>query len=411
MISRFKLYIFLKNPQRIGHFDVLLPIILELKKNDSNVFLEVVYFDSEQYEILKKNRFTYEMIDKVGTVKLLKSPGNKGSIIRKFFLCLKLIPYIFKILTKNYVIFLQWKKINHPIDKIISKVVSIRGKTLTYQPMNNHYLEEMRRHFDEYGSPRIEYVDNRETQNTINLRQRQFIKKIDVGDSALINSIDSLNYFAMMGLSNFSIIGYTHLYPEYVNYTKKNYRSYLHSEVKVKNLDNQKIYGIFVNKYWGRWGGRDDNWFIKKFCEIVDCLRKVENDSLIIVRAHPTMKADIIQQAIERANYDKIYETFLHPTLIGIASKAVIGISESTAYHYVMGAGTPYFDYGGMREENYHIFPEGSLNASYGTIVAIDQYELNEKLQNKALLNQALKNYQSFLKHRMNLSIFKQNKR
>ena len=55
MISRFKLYIFLKNPQRIGHFDVLLPIILELKKNDSNVFLEVVYFDSEQYEILKKN--------------------------------------------------------------------------------------------------------------------------------------------------------------------------------------------------------------------------------------------------------------------------------------------------------------------------------------------------------------------
>ena len=43
----------------------------------------------------------------------------------------------------------------------------------------------------------------------------------------LLTSIDSLNYFAMMGLS-LQYIGYTHLYPEYVNYTKKAIRHCLH---------------------------------------------------------------------------------------------------------------------------------------------------------------------------------------
>ena len=55
------------------------------------------------------------------------------------------------------------------------------------------------------------------------------------------------------------------------------------------------------------------------------------------------MKADIIQQAIERANYDKIYETFLLLTLIGIA-KAVIGISVN-CLSLCHGGRNPYFDY------------------------------------------------------------------
>ena len=83
-------------------------------------------------------------------------------------------------------------------------------------------------------------------------------------------------------------------------------------------------------------------------------------------------------------------KTFLFTEMI--ASKAVIGLSESTSYHYVMGAGSPYIDYGGMRPENYVLFPEGSLNASYGTIVAVDKDELTEKLLNEALLNESVKN-------------------
>ena len=88
----------------------------------------------------------------------------------------------------------------------------------------------------------------------------------------------------------------------------------------------------------------------------MECLKDTEVDPVIIVRAHPTLKTDIIERAIKRSGYSNIYLTNLHPTHIGIVSEVVIGLAESTSYHYVMGAGSPYIDYGGMRPENYEIF-------------------------------------------------------
>ena len=90
------------------------------------------------------------------------------------------------------VIFLQWKTIDNLILKLFAMIASFKGKALTYQPMNNHYLEEMRRYFDDYGHPR--------TERARKLRDRQFTKKVNTGDGALINSVDSLNYFCNNGI-------------------------------------------------------------------------------------------------------------------------------------------------------------------------------------------------------------------
>ena len=90
-----------------------------------------------------------------------------------------------------------------------------------------------------------------------------------------------------------------------------------------------------------------------------------------------------------------------------MVSEAVIGLAESTSYHYVMGAGSPYIDYGGMRLENYEVFPEGSLFASYGTIVARNKEELTKTLLDTDTLKTSVLNYKPSLKHKLDLSIFK----
>jgi len=392
------MYVLAIDPQRLGHLDVLLPIILQLKKDNPNIFFEVVYLDARQFEILNKNRFLSEMLESVGKAVLLKSLGKKGSILKKITLTLQLIRYMLKVVTTKRVVYLQWKSIDFLLAKIFGGLASIRGKTLTYQPMNNHYIEEMRRYFDECGHPR--------TERAKFLLARQFKQKVNTGDSALVNSIDSLNYFAIMGYSRFKIIGYTHLYPEYIKYSKANCYTHLAAEIPLKNLETRSFVGIFVNKFWGKWGGQNDAWFINKFCEIIDCLRETESEPIVLVRGHPTLKTDVIERAIKESGYGNIFITYLHPTLVGMVSGAVIGITESTAYHYVVGAGTPYIDYGGMRPENYEIFPEGSLNASYGTIVAENKKELIEKLLDKELLSASVANYIPLLKHKMNLSVF-----
>jgi hypothetical protein len=398
MIWKVDMYVLAINPARIGHLDVLLPIILQLKKDNPDIFFQIVYLDAEQYNVLRKNKFLSEIVNTVGQAVLLKSFGKKGSILRKFLLTIQLIHYMLKIVTSKRVIFLQWKSIDILVLKFISVLSSLRGKALTYQPMNNHYLEEMRRYFDEYGHPR--------TERAKMLRDRQFSKSVNTGYSALINSVDSLNYFATMGYSKFSIIGYTHLYPEYIKYAHENCQTHLSAEIPTKDLKNNTFLGIFVNKYWGRWAGRDDSWFMEKFCEIVDCLREIEDEPVILVRAHPTLKPDIIERAIKKSGYSNIYITHLHPTLIGIVSEVVVGLAESTSYHYVMGAGSPYIEYGGMQPENYEIFPEGSQFASYGTIVAENKEKLIERLLNKDMLKTSVLNYKPSLKHKMNLSVF-----
>ena len=181
------MYVFTINPARVGHLDVLLPIILQLKKDNPDIYFQLAYFDKDQYEILLKNKFLNEIVKDVGEAVLLKSFGRKGSILRKFLLTVQLIPFIFRMLISKHVIFLQGKTIDNLIFRLIAKIASLKGKSLTYQPMNNHYLEEMRRYFDEYGHPR--------TDRARKLRDRQFNTKINTGDGALINSIDSLNYF------------------------------------------------------------------------------------------------------------------------------------------------------------------------------------------------------------------------
>lgn len=394
------MYILVLDPQRLGHLDVLIPIAFQLKKENPSINFEVLYIDGEQFEILKKNRFLDDAVASIGQAVLLGTIGSKGSVLKKIVVGLRLAKYILKILCSKRVIFFQWKSLDSTVSRLICRAASLKGKSLTYQPMNNHYIEELRRYFDQYGHPRDDDLARE-------LWLRQFKKPINPGDGALVNSVDSVNYFALMGYSNFHIIGYTHLYPEYVSYLEEHYRSYLETEIPKELLDNRACFGIFVNKFWGRWAGRSDDWFIERFCEVIETLRSLSNNPLIIVRSHPTLRTDVIQKAQVRTGYKDIFVTYLHPAIIGKHSKAVIGITESTSYHYVLGVGTAYIDYGGMRAENYEIFPEGSLNASYGTIAAKGQKELREALLDEDRLEEAIKNYEHLIKHRMNLSVFK----
>ena len=186
------MYVFTINPARIGHLDVLLPIILQLKKNKPDIYFQLVYFDKDQYETLLKNKFLNEIVKNVGEAVLLKSLGRKGSILRKFLLTVQLIPYIFRMIISKHVIFLQWKSIDNLILKFIALIASFKGKALTYQPMNNHYLEEMRRYFDYWIKENKEDLNlvKREIVLFDKSRDQNYADYLDPELTALLNSVN-----------------------------------------------------------------------------------------------------------------------------------------------------------------------------------------------------------------------------
>ena len=79
-----KMYVFLINPARVGHLDVVLPIILQLKKDQPDIHLQIAYFDRDQYEILLKNKFLNQIVKNTGEAKLLKSLGKKDQFSENF---------------------------------------------------------------------------------------------------------------------------------------------------------------------------------------------------------------------------------------------------------------------------------------------------------------------------------------
>jgi len=97
MIWKANMYVLVINPARSGHLDVLLPIVIQLKKDNPDIFLQLVYFDADQYHALQKNKFLNEIVNMVGEAVLLKSLGKKGSILRKFTLTAQLIRYSFDV--------------------------------------------------------------------------------------------------------------------------------------------------------------------------------------------------------------------------------------------------------------------------------------------------------------------------
>ena len=82
---RAKMYVFLINPARVGHLDVVLPIILQLKKDQPDIHLQIAYFDRDQYEILLKNKFLNQIVKNTGEAKLLKSLGKRINFQKTLF--------------------------------------------------------------------------------------------------------------------------------------------------------------------------------------------------------------------------------------------------------------------------------------------------------------------------------------
>lgn len=131
------MYIVLLDPQRVGHLDVILPIVLQLKKSKPDFKLDVIYIDPDQYQILKKNRFSNEIVNSVGQAVLLKSPGAKGSLLKEAVVGAKVIYYLLKIITSSKVIFFQCKGLGSAGSLVFGSIAISRKKKLAIDDIAN----------------------------------------------------------------------------------------------------------------------------------------------------------------------------------------------------------------------------------------------------------------------------------
>lgn len=358
------------NPGRVGALDVLIPLAMELREQYPNLRLTLIYFDQPLYQQLMVNPVLLDALRSMGRAYLI--PGNVlgkvfPPLIVKLVHWLLAVPLILSLSLSRRSLFMVYGEMAGWQNRIIYLLNKINGgKTYTHMGAISSYNECLRRHFDEDLRPR-----NPKSKTCKNIRRK------NTADGLLIYHPVNINYLKLLGFSNFKIVGYPILFNKFKEYIALCTGDYVARELGLDSPpEKHECTTVFINKYWGKWASKDDNWAMEAFRAVVHCIRKHKPDAWILTRPHPMLTGERLEQFRIYAGGDKIVFTNLHPSVLALSSAYVIAIAQSTSFLHVMGFGTPYVEYGEMTEEQYNIFPEGSLFAEFGTVVATNRDEL-----------------------------------
>ncbi|MBI5557298.1 MAG: hypothetical protein HY885_06635 [Deltaproteobacteria bacterium] len=391
---------FVMDPNRLGHLDVILPLVYELKSRNAKISLHIVYTCRDQYDLLKKNEILFDIAQSLGKVSFVSLPNKINSkfikaILSKIFFIF-LLPSLLPLAFNRRSIYLCSNSVEGFRCKFIHYLNKINGgKTYTYMATISSHRECYRRYFYDDGSPRQEFLERKKRH------------EINAADGLLIYNKDNIQYLKTIGYYNFKIIGYPLLYDNFRQFLRENYSKYLKNEIHKYGKQDKNIYiSIFINKFWGRWAGRDMDWLRETLTSAIKCIKIQNPSALILVRPHPTLSEEKLNEIFAKYNEKDIIITYLHPSIMALASKYVISIAQSTTFMHVMSMGTPYIEYGLMQQRTYEIFPEGSLFAEFGTIVAKNEEELTLALQGLIHREPGINQFNKLLNHQTDLSLF-----
>ena len=102
---------------------------------------------------------------------------------------------------------------------------------------------------------------------------RIMLKKKISADGYLYFSNHNLQFLKARGFNNFLQIGYPLGFYEYIKFIKENSRKYLRKELGITTLKKETI-TIQINKYHGKWAGKDEKWVLNSITMIIDLISK-----------------------------------------------------------------------------------------------------------------------------------------
>ena len=188
----------------------------------------------------------------------------------------------------------------------------------------------------------------------------------------LLFSKINTEYYKKRGYKNFKLIGYPIFYKEFKDYILKNSSLNFIEKHEIKPFKKSNTISIHINKYFGRWAGKNDDWLKDRFGKIIKICEKKFKNVKFLVRVHPViseMYKDKYKKIIKLSN-SKIKITTLHPSTMASLSFLTIGITTSSTFLHSMSMNTPYIEYAELTQEQLKIFPEGSMHVTYGVLPA-----------------------------------------
>lgn len=388
------MHVFMIIPSRAYGLDVVVPLLFELRERFPRLKATFIAYHKKELVELRNNIVLYNHVRELGSVvKIYGFPylERRAKRVNRIFKFIAMIPILLWMLFSRRSIVFYPRRIETLIDRIIVKLNGVSGKTFCYLMATTSLQENLAQYFDKNGN-RLPGVRLRP-------------ERINVANGLLAYHEDNAKYLELQGYKNNLFIGYPMMYPTFQKHIRDSRKNYLDKEIGADNK-NHSIVTIFLNKYYGKTSGRDDQWVKERLSEAVTITRQIIPNSYILVRPHPMVPSEKVVSMINNLQVSNVKQTHLHIYILACSSLFVVSIAQSSSGFHALAFGAPVIDYGRIGEQFYKQFPSGSLYSDFGVEVAYTPDELALKINQVLNDDRASKMFEARLNHHMDLDIF-----
>ena len=369
----FTMNIFSIAPPRLGGVDMLIPLFIELKSQDPDTNIELVFFEQKSWQDLKYDKFlSYEVSRTVDTIThMVSEKKNKFIVlIRFFFLLIRIV------LSKNPILLhsrtLADRKLN-----ILSRIIKIKhGKIF--------------KHFS--GMTLM--------LGRVNKKQ----KLIEKNDVFLSFSVLDNPYLNSQGYTNIIPIGYPRLYLSWLKEIKIKGPEFVNNELLQLEINTKSaIIGVFLPSTLE--GVFDVSEFEVWMSDVISCVNHVYLNAVIVLKPHPMLKPGQLEPFLKK----NVYITQLHVAVVASASKVIISHHSSTIIDS-LSINVPTIQYQNFTPHWLERHPEGSAFLKLKPLTATNVSELEAVLESVLENGWNVSDIVSILKHKENVGILFNNK-
>ena len=293
------IYIFLK--PRLKTIDTILPLLLQLKKNNLTFYFVVP--DKKTYLEIEKNLVIKDLINRIGFIINLKKINN-------FDLSKKIFTFFLKLISKNLKVIL----FDEPVGK--KKFLKYLGKNL--------FICES----DSYGNSLVIEKTKKIEKNTS--PKHYFVKNVSL--ILFSKSWYNLDYFYSMDKNiNIYNIGNPRLLSCWIDFINNNYENYLSNNLN-SNYKTDQMFIVFILGVFEKDFGWDQEKKIMEhlFVDTINAIISIFPNIKIIFKPYSMTNIDTLHKLIKFTNCSNYEISYLHPFVLSKKCKFAIANSCST---------------------------------------------------------------------------------
>jgi hypothetical protein len=332
--------------------DTILPLMLEVKKNNDMICIQFVSFDYQTYSFIKKNKLLYQAINKIGDIICLGRKKNSMFFDDKNFSKfnyrrLNFIPHIIK--TIPFFIKLLYRL-------ACVKVIFIHFRALNLWPCKFlYFLNKNNTIFsnaDSSGWSETGYKARRSVHTGVDT---QFSGAVPCGKKVIaFSKLWPFLKHPSLRKSTKYIIESSHNRKVWLDYLKNSVVDMLRDEHKIgaKNSYCTLVLGhIGIEKEPGSNFLRNKDSWTTLVEDILDIIFEESPHLTILIKPHIITDMKVLKSILNKRKHIKTDITYLHPALLAVKAKFTIASHYTTSFQSVYYVGSLTIEYTNQKDE------------------------------------------------------------